>query len=208
MGLMNAARHRLGTGDIIWRCCAKVAELPTKFSHRNSRRSLYNRHKDKLVSLRRVNSASRSLHVLRDVVAERPVFRQHFDQVDEDPFRAQAGVGGQFFDDAPKQLLLLRARAGVADGELNDDEVIAALDAEIVCVVGEIIFVVPRVRCSTPLMPVNSMRRIALRNDAKRRDGEVLFEEQFRWMGAPDFNRRPRLRRPPDVLIRLLPLAR
>jgi hypothetical protein len=159
MGLMNAARHRLGTGDIIWRCCAKVAELPTKFSHRNSRRSLYNRHKDKLVSLRRVNSASRSLHVLRDVVAERPVFRQHFDQVDEDPFRAQAGVGGQFFDDAPKQLLLLRARAGVADGELNDDEVIAALDAEIVCVVGEIIFVVPRVRCSTPLMPVNSMRR-------------------------------------------------
>jgi hypothetical protein len=49
---------------------------------------------------------------------------------------------------------------------------------------------------------------IALRHDAKRRDGEVLFEEQFSGMGAPDFNRRPRLRRPPDVLIRLLPLAR
>jgi DNA-binding transcriptional LysR family regulator len=30
---------------------------------------------------------------------------------------------------------------------------------------------------------------IALRHDAKRRDGEVLFEEQFGWMGAPDFNR-------------------
>src|ERR1700733_72834 len=30
---------------------------------------------------------------------------------------------------------------------------------------------------------------IALRHDAKRRDGEVLFEEQFSWMGAPDFNR-------------------
>ena len=45
------------------------------------------------------------------------------------------------FYDAPKQLLLLRPRAGVADGELNDDEVIAALDAEIVCVVDEIIFV-------------------------------------------------------------------
>jgi DNA-binding transcriptional LysR family regulator len=32
---------------------------------------------------------------------------------------------------------------------------------------------------------------IALRHDAKRRDGEVLFEEQFGWMGAPDFNRPP-----------------
>jgi DNA-binding transcriptional LysR family regulator len=30
---------------------------------------------------------------------------------------------------------------------------------------------------------------IALRHDAKRRDGEVLFEEQFSWMGTPDFNR-------------------
>jgi DNA-binding transcriptional LysR family regulator len=30
---------------------------------------------------------------------------------------------------------------------------------------------------------------IALRHDTKRRDGEVLFEEQFGWMGAPDFNR-------------------
>jgi DNA-binding transcriptional LysR family regulator len=32
---------------------------------------------------------------------------------------------------------------------------------------------------------------IALRHDAKRRDGEVLFEAQFGWMGAPDFNRPP-----------------
>jgi DNA-binding transcriptional LysR family regulator len=32
---------------------------------------------------------------------------------------------------------------------------------------------------------------IALRHDARRRDGEVLFEEQFGWMGAPDFNRPP-----------------
>ncbi len=30
---------------------------------------------------------------------------------------------------------------------------------------------------------------IALRHDARRRDGEVLFEAQFGWMGAPDFNR-------------------
>ena len=29
---------------------------------------------------------------------------------------------------------------------------------------------------------------IALKHDAKRRDGEVLFEEQFGWIGAPDFN--------------------
>lgn len=29
---------------------------------------------------------------------------------------------------------------------------------------------------------------IVLRHDAKRRDGEVLFEESFGWMAAPDFN--------------------
>jgi DNA-binding transcriptional LysR family regulator len=30
---------------------------------------------------------------------------------------------------------------------------------------------------------------IALRHDAKRRDGEVLFKEQFGWMASPDFHR-------------------
>jgi DNA-binding transcriptional LysR family regulator len=32
---------------------------------------------------------------------------------------------------------------------------------------------------------------IALRHDAKRRDGEVLFAEQFGWMGSPEFDRDP-----------------
>jgi DNA-binding transcriptional LysR family regulator len=32
---------------------------------------------------------------------------------------------------------------------------------------------------------------IVLRHDAKRRDGEVLFSENFGWMAAPDFNHRP-----------------
>jgi DNA-binding transcriptional LysR family regulator len=32
---------------------------------------------------------------------------------------------------------------------------------------------------------------IVLRHDAKRRDGEVLFAEDFGWMAAPDFNHRP-----------------
>lgn len=32
---------------------------------------------------------------------------------------------------------------------------------------------------------------IVLRHDAKRRDGEVLFSENFGWMAAPDFNYRP-----------------
>jgi DNA-binding transcriptional LysR family regulator len=32
---------------------------------------------------------------------------------------------------------------------------------------------------------------IALKHDAKRRDGEVLFEVQFGWIGAPDFNQPP-----------------
>jgi DNA-binding transcriptional LysR family regulator len=32
---------------------------------------------------------------------------------------------------------------------------------------------------------------IVLGHDAKRRDGDVLFEEQFGWMAAPDFHRQP-----------------
>jgi DNA-binding transcriptional LysR family regulator len=32
---------------------------------------------------------------------------------------------------------------------------------------------------------------IVLGHDAKRRDGDVLFEEQFGWMAAPDFHHRP-----------------
>lgn len=32
---------------------------------------------------------------------------------------------------------------------------------------------------------------IVLRHDAKRRDGDVLFEEPFGWMAAPDFHHRP-----------------
>src|ERR1700744_347219 len=32
---------------------------------------------------------------------------------------------------------------------------------------------------------------IVLRHDAKRRDGEVLFSENFGWMAAPDFSHRP-----------------
>ncbi len=31
---------------------------------------------------------------------------------------------------------------------------------------------------------------IVLRHDAKRRDGEILFKEDFAWMGSPDFNHR------------------
>jgi DNA-binding transcriptional LysR family regulator len=32
---------------------------------------------------------------------------------------------------------------------------------------------------------------IVLGHDVKRRDGDVLFEEQFGWMAAPDFHRQP-----------------
>lgn len=32
---------------------------------------------------------------------------------------------------------------------------------------------------------------IVLRHDTKRRDGEVLFSENFGWMAGPDFNHRP-----------------
>jgi hypothetical protein len=78
---------------------------------------------------------------LRFAVAERPVFRKHLDQIDEDILRSQSGAFGQPFDDPPIQTLLLRYVAGVADGDLNDDQIVAALDAEIVGAIDEIVLV-------------------------------------------------------------------
>src|SRR5665213_455450 len=85
--------------------------------------------------------ALNSLHILRLAVAERPVFRKRLDEVDEDILGTQAGACGQFRDDAPVKLLLLGGRAGVADRKLDVDEIVAALDAEIVRVVDEIVLV-------------------------------------------------------------------
>src|SRR5580658_9188449 len=83
--------------------------------------------------------AWRSPDVLRLAVAERPVFRKHLDQIDENILRPQSGILGQPFDDAPIELLLLCRRAGVADGDLNDDQIVAALDAEIIRAIDEIV---------------------------------------------------------------------
>src|ERR1700679_2172821 len=85
--------------------------------------------------------AWRSSDVLRLAMAERPVFRKHLDQIDEDILRPQPGAVGQPFDDAPIQLLLLLHIARVADGDLNDDQIVAALDAEIIRAIDEIVLV-------------------------------------------------------------------
>jgi hypothetical protein len=74
-------------------------------------------------------------------MAERPVFRKHLDQVDENILGAQARILGQPFGDAPIKLLLLCRRTRVADGDLDLDQIVAAPDAEIVRVIDEIVFV-------------------------------------------------------------------
>ena len=59
-----------------------------------------------------------------------PILPLHFIQVDEDLL--------QPLDDPRVQRLLLRHGAGVADGEPDDDEVVAAGDAEIVSPIAEV----------------------------------------------------------------------
>src|SRR5262245_15238719 len=70
--------------------------------------------------------------VLCLAVAERPVLLVHLHQVDEHVLRPDARTVGQTFDDGAIQLLLLCDGARVADRELEDDEVVAAVDPGIV----------------------------------------------------------------------------
>jgi hypothetical protein len=69
-----------------------------------------------------------SLHILRHAVAERPVLRKHLDQINKNVLRAEPRVFGQALDDPPIEPLLLRLRAGVADGELDDISMISKIN--------------------------------------------------------------------------------
>src|SRR5262245_8461613 len=72
-----------------------------------------------------------ALGILRGAIAEGPVLLGHLDQIDEHVLRTQAWVAGKPIDDALVQRLLLLDAAGVADGELDDHEIVAPLDAEV-----------------------------------------------------------------------------
>src|SRR3712207_908208 len=78
------------------------------------------------------------LRVLRDAVTEGPVFLFDFNQVDEYILRAEARVFAQPLDDPLEECLLLLNRPRVADGQLDDDEIVASLDAKIVRTVEEV----------------------------------------------------------------------
>src|SRR5215510_2874169 len=69
--------------------------------------------------------------VLCEAVANGPVLGQRLDEIDEDILRANAGIGDELLDDAAIKRPLLRQGPRVVDGQLNDDEIIAARDSEI-----------------------------------------------------------------------------
>src|SRR5262249_52935083 len=75
--------------------------------------------------------------ILRHAVAERPVLLQHFDQVDEHVLRSDARLRPEEIRDARIERLLLRQRSRVVGGDLDDDDVVAAREAEIMGVVIE-----------------------------------------------------------------------
>src|ERR1700752_5312521 len=77
-------------------------------------------------------------HVLRDAVAERPVFRKHLNEVDDDVPRPHPRILREPGANLGIRRLLLGARARVADGELNKNDIGAVADAEILGRVAEV----------------------------------------------------------------------
>src|SRR6266702_3406387 len=84
----------------------------------------------------------RSERVLRDPVAERPVFLQNFDEIDEHVLAPHARMLGEVVGDALVERFFLLLRPAVGHGELDQNEIVAARDAEIVAVIDEVALVV------------------------------------------------------------------
>ena len=96
-------------------------------------------------------------------MTEGPVFLFDFDQVDEHIFRAEAGLGAQSSGYPLEESLLLIDVPCVADRDLNDDEIIASFNAEIVRTIEEVVL----------LMLTDGDKEIVLRN------GESLTESEL-----------------------------
>src|SRR5664279_656492 len=75
--------------------------------------------------------ADRLCRILRDAVAERPVFLLDLDQTDKNILATQAGIVGEAIGDRGVQRLLLLDAAGVIAGDLNEGQVVGIDDAEI-----------------------------------------------------------------------------
>ena len=72
-----------------------------------------------------------SSRILGNAVAERPVFFRNFEQVDEHVFPAQAWLLREQFDDAGEQRFFLLDAARVADGDLQDHQIIGPRNVHI-----------------------------------------------------------------------------
>ena len=73
--------------------------------------------------------AAASVAYCGDAVAKRPVLGQRLDEIDEDILRAKAGACRRVFLRCGDKALLLREGTRVVDGQLNDDEIVAAPDS-------------------------------------------------------------------------------
>src|SRR3984885_14338478 len=81
----------------------------------------------------------RSGCVLGDAVAERPVFLFHLDEGDENIFQPDLQRSGQPFGDRLVERLLLRHRASLVEEYLHHDQIVGAVDAEIVRIENKIL---------------------------------------------------------------------
>jgi hypothetical protein len=75
--------------------------------------------------------------VLRDPIAERPILFLHFDQIDEDIGSADAELGFEPSRERVVEPLLGCGRAAFVERDLDDYDVVVALDAEVVRIVDE-----------------------------------------------------------------------
>src|SRR5436190_22350982 len=80
--------------------------------------------------------------------AERPVFLRHFDEIDPNVLLALSERGEVVGDAAEKRALLLQA-ATCTDGDLDDDDVVGARDAEVAGVVNQVARLVFREQLET-----------------------------------------------------------
>src|SRR5450631_2540305 len=72
-----------------------------------------------------------ALGVLRDAVAERPVFLFDLDKIDKNVLASQPGIAHEIIGDRGVQRLLLFDAAALVAGDLNEGQVVGVDDAEI-----------------------------------------------------------------------------
>src|SRR6267154_1258260 len=78
---------------------------------------------------RREAMGGRLCRVLRDAVDERPVLLLDLDKTDENVFAAKAGVAREIVGDGGIERLLLVDGPCIVAGYLNEDQIIAVVDA-------------------------------------------------------------------------------